>query len=205
MKAFDCASVDEQDLVALYLAGKLAGPAAEAFEGHFLGCDRCAAELDQAGALRSAFGKPALGPGVVSNPRAGLRRELWTLLAAAAAVAMIGLGLHQLTIAPPVIVESPVFRSESADSLELRQAPGADGQVLLEWAPHPDALTYRVSVIRADGVPVLKTETPDSRIALNVGALPPLPAGVSFLAKVEAIDAMGRVVGSSLPESLPVH
>ena len=42
MREMDCTRVDDSDRVALYLSGKLSEADAEAFELHYLGCDRCA-------------------------------------------------------------------------------------------------------------------------------------------------------------------
>lgn len=197
MKEIDCAYVDESDLVALYLAGRLLADEAEAFEAHFLGCPECSTALENAAAIRVGFGKPALVRMSVTPPRKALQ-EAGTLLAAAAAVAMIGLGLRQMVnMPPPEPAASPVLRGESADSLDLRITPGSYGEVVLEWPPHPEAQTYRVDVLRTDGVRVLRSETPDNRVELNAGALPPAAPGVSFLVRIEALNPLGQVVARS--------
>src|SRR5262245_20938359 len=95
MKEIDCTRADETDLVALYLAGKLPEHEAEAFETHYLGCERCAAALREGGEIRAALGKPVLAtaPASPEAPRRGGSRDVWTFLAAAAAVAAFFYGL----------------------------------------------------------------------------------------------------------------
>lgn len=204
MLQLDCAEVEKRDLVALYLAGGLSDTDADAFEAHFMGCERCSAELDDAGAIRSAFGKPVLEPPAEGSLGRASGRDLWTLLAAAAAVAMIGLGLRQMARMPsPETSETPVLRGETADSLDLSVTPGSDGDVLLEWPAHPKAQTYRVDVLRTDGIRVLRSETPDNRIELSSGALPPTPLGVSFLVRIEAFGPLGNLVARSDAIPLP--
>src|SRR5206468_8932671 len=95
------------------------------------------------------------------------------------------------------VPQSQVFRGEKTDLLELSVRASSAGQVILEWPPDSNARTYRVKVLRSDGFPVLKSETSDTRIELNTGVLTPPPPGVSFLAKIEALDAMNGVVAES--------
>jgi hypothetical protein len=203
MRELDCTRVDEADLVALYLSGKLPEGDAEAFELHYLGCDRCASALREGGEVRAALGKPVLVPAAIPAVRPAPGRDLWTLLAAAAAVAMFFYGIRHLTERQEMVRDSDVFRSENADSVRLSVSPGPAGQVVLEWPSHPDAENYRIEIVRSDGLPVLRSETADRRILLAIGDLPPRPAGVGLLARVEALNALRQVVARSEREPLP--
>jgi hypothetical protein len=199
VREIDCSYVNEHDLVALYLATRLPANDAEAFEAHYFGCERCWQEVRQTGELRSAFGKQFV---VIAQPPR-ITRDFWAPLAAAAVVAVMAFGLIRLTERPNPSPDSRVFRSASANRLDLTVRLGSAGQVILEWSPHPDAGRYRVAVFRSDGLPVLKSETSDLRVSLDLGALPPPPAGIAFLGKVEALDTMGQVVAESDLTSLP--
>ena len=181
MKEIDCTRADEADLVALYLAGKLPESEAEGFEAHYLGCDRCAAPAE------------ARSPG----------HDVWTLLAAAATAAMFFYGMGHLARNQAMVTDPAALRSGGTDAVALTITAGADGQVVLEWPAHPEAQSYRIEILRSDGLPVLESETADRRVALAVGDLPPRPDGVRLLARIEALDAMRQVVAKSGAEPLP--
>ena len=203
MREIDCTRADEGDLVALYLSGRLPESDAESFELHYLGCDRCAAALREGGEVRAALGKPVLVPVAPVAGRAEPGRDIWTLLAAAAAVAMFFYGIRHLTERQEMVTDSVALRSESADAVRLSVSAGPDGQVVLEWPSHPEADRYRIEIVRSDGLPVLESETADRRILLAIGDLPPRPAGVGLLARVEALNALRQVVAKSEREPLP--
>jgi CHAT domain-containing protein/tetratricopeptide (TPR) repeat protein len=98
-RVFDCAAVEDQDLVSRYLARKLSPEEAEAFEEHYFGCDRCWAEVQRATELRAALeekGAFAEMPGVAARSHRVIRGpwRIWVPLAAAAGIAVaVGLGL----------------------------------------------------------------------------------------------------------------
>ena len=203
MKEMDCKRTDEIDLAALYLAGRLSEGEAEAFEAHYLTCERCAAGLRQAGEIRAAMGRPVLVPAPGQAERSGGSwREVGTLLAAAATVAAFFFGMRQVAEREP-LVRDGVLRSASADAVELSITPETGGAVVLAWPAHPRAHSYRIEIVRSDGVPVLKSETEDRRVVLAVGDLPERPDNVPLLARVEALDALGQVIAASEPRPLP--
>ena len=203
MREIDCTRADDTDLVALYLAGRLPEDEAEAFEHHYLGCDRCGAALHEAGEIRAALGQPVLVPAAPTPAPPISTRDVWTLLAAAAAVAVFFYGMGHIARRPEVVTDGAAYRSANADAIPLTIMPGAGGGVILEWPPHLDARSYRIEIVRSDGLPVLESETADHRVALAVGDLPPRPAGVSLLAKIEALDGMRQVVAASGRVALP--
>ena len=203
MKERDCTRAVETDLVALYLAGKLPESEAEGFEAHYLGCATCASALRVAGEIRAALGEPVLVPAAPTPRVSASGRDTWTLLAAAATVAMLFFGIQHLAERQEMVQDSGVLRSASSDSVQLTITAGPTGQVILTWPPHPDAHSYRIKIVRSDGVPVLESETADSRVALAIGDLPPRPPGVQLLARIEALDALRQVAARSRPEPLP--
>jgi hypothetical protein len=204
VKEFDCTYVEQNDLVASYLAGRLPQVEAEAFEAHYLGCEHCWDEVRLAGEIRTALGQPAIAP-VSAETRSAraTRGEAWTLLAAAAAVAVIAIGIRQLTHRQEVIPSEPVYRGESSVTLPLHALAEPAGQIQFSWPAMDDAQFYVVQIFTSDGVSVWKREMPETSFSLDPGALPPRRPGIFFLAKVEALDAMGQVVAKSELKPLP--
>lgn len=195
-----CLRGEEHDVAIRYLAGKLPEGEAEAFERHYLSCDRCWADVEQGAQLRTAFGNAPVAE-AVATAAAG-RRDYGTPLAAAAVVALVAFGLARIAGTPVLAPrDSPVLRGSGANRLELtiRKAPAA--HAILEWTSDPEAATYRIQIMRADGVPVLTSETPDATLRLDVGALPGAP-GQPLVAKIDAVDAMGRIVSTT--DAVPV-
>jgi hypothetical protein len=205
VKEIDCARTEEHDLVALYLAGKLPEGEAEAFEKHYFSCEGCWEPVRRAAEIRAALGKPGLVPLPEPGrhgrerlrPTGGLR---W--LAAAAALALATLGIWQVTRpgAPPA---EPILRGGMVGSLPLRVEAGPGTRIRLGWSSHPDAQVYVVQVFTSDGVSAWRRETRETRVSLEVNELAPPRPGISFLASVEALDAMHQVVAKSELKRLP--
>ena len=203
-KEIDCTYAEQNDLAALYLAGKLLESDAEAFEAHYFTCESCWSDVRRGGEIRAAFGEPA-----VASPTKGLsgpsRHDVWPLLAAAAAVAMIALGIRQLSPRPEIVPPEPTYRGERSEALILEIATRPTGQIRLSWSAIEDAHVFVVQVFASDGVSVWKRETSETYTSLERSALPPPRAGISFLAQVEALDTMRQVVAKSdlRPLSIP--
>ena len=198
----DCTTAEERDLVAQYLAGQLAANEAEAFEKHYLGCERCTSALREAGEIRAALGKPVLVPSATHLPGAA-GWDWGTLVAAAATVAIFVFGIRHLAEQPPTITEPVVLRSSGTDSVTLTATATSADEVLLKWTAPPEAQTYRIEIVRSDGLPILQSDTARQGVILDFADLPPLPEGVSILARVEALDALGQVVARSDRVPLP--
>ena len=203
MSEKDCTRADGVELAPLYLAGKLTESEAERFEAHYLGCASCAAALREAGEIRAALGKPVLVPRVEVSR--GSYREVATLLAAAATVAMLFFGLRQLAERQATVSDSVVYRSASTDRVALTITKESSGRLVLAWTSHPDAQTYRLEIVRSDGVPVLETETPGREMVVAIDDLPPRPADVQLLARIEALDGLHEVVARSERTLLPTQ
>src|SRR5262249_4337529 len=88
-KDLTCESVEEGDFVSRYVTDQLPEADAEAFERHYLGCDRCSAEIQAALEIRASLAAPAASQKPSPTPAARVVSGPWTnwrLLAAAAAV-----------------------------------------------------------------------------------------------------------------------
>jgi hypothetical protein len=201
----DCARIEERDLVPLYLAGRLPENVAEAFEAHYLACERCWADIQRASEIRAALGKPILVP----LPMAGRRAHRtvpsaggWRWLAVAAGLALTTLAVWQLAHrgVPP---SEPVLRSGRTGSLPLQVEAGPGPRIVLRWPSHRNAQIYVAEVFTSDGVSVWRRETREKQVSLDQEALPTPRPGVSLLAKVEALDTMRQVVAKSELMSLP--
>ena len=201
MKKIDCASVDERDLVALYLGGRLPEAEAETFELHYFGCERCWGEVRGTAEIRAAHGLPVLA--APSEARRDRERDIWTLLAAAAAVAVMVLGLRQLAERTEVSQPGSVFRSSREEPLSLTVRPSAPGQFVLQWNARPEAQVYVVQIFGPDGATVWERETSETSVTLEAGALPPIKPGISFVGTVEALDMTRQSVARSQRTRLP--
>jgi anti-sigma factor RsiW len=200
VQEIDCERADTQDFVARYLGGRLPEDEAAGFESHFVGCDRCWAEVDAAVELRLASGMEAFGSTAAKRARP---RDAWTILAAAAAVAMIAVGLRQLVQRPDPFQSQPVWRGPAAGALSLTVGAGSSGRLALRWAPQPEAETYVVEVFAADGSSLWRRETPETTVSLESSDLPPREPGIPFYATVEALDSMRQSVARSSRAPLP--
>ena len=197
-KTTACPYTEESSPAASYLAGELTTRAADAFEQHYFSCETCWGDVRTMSELRSALGRPT-----VVLPRREPSHSTWSLLAAAAVLAFAAVGLWQLAH-KPAAEQVPVLRGSTIDALVLRAGLLANDRIELSWSSHEEAQTYRVQVLRSDGVPVWIRNTSRTSIQLD----PPLtanPSGSRLSATVEAIDAMGQVVAKSSPVSLPVR
>jgi hypothetical protein len=195
----DCPSGEQRDLALLYLAGRLPEGEAKAFEAHYFECERCARDVEEGTELRAALGRPAVAPAA---------REIqsawdWRPLAAAAAIAFVGLGVWQLTRRPAEEAGPPVMRSTLSEVLDLEVAAGPARSIDLTWPPHPDAASYTVHVLAADDTSVWKAQTNEPRLTIGSGAYPAPEGDKALLVEVEAFDSVGRSVAKSALIPLP--
>jgi hypothetical protein len=183
----------EQDVAVLYLAGRLPEDDAEAFEAHYLQCDKCWEDVQRGIELRAALGKPPVAPAA----RATRFAWDWRPLAVAAAIAFVGLGVWRLTRRTADETSRPVLRGVNAERLDLKVETEPQGSFNLTWPPHPDAATYKIEVLASDGVSVWKTEIKETRLSIGAAVLPAPRTGISLLIRVEALDPMRQVVATS--------
>ncbi len=200
-RAIDCPNARERDLTSLYLAGKLPEGEAEAFEAHYFECESCWQDVQRGRELRAALGKPEVAP----PTRATRSARDWRPLAAAAVIALVGLGVWQLTRrTAEQPTPRPVLRGVNSEGLMLKVEKGPEGGISLSWPAHSDAATYEIEVLASDGVSVWKTEAREPRLSIDPTVLPAPGKGISFLIKVEALDPMGQVVAKSELKPLPL-
>ena len=92
----DHAYIEQHDIVAEYVAGRLPPADAQAFEAHFVDCPACVARLELEQALRDGLSEVyAGGPTRDRRPSStrSWRRHLPLLAAAAALVLAVGSGI----------------------------------------------------------------------------------------------------------------
>ena len=104
-----CAAVDEQDLAARYVAGTLSDDGVrQAFEDHFVACDRCREEVRLAMAIRTELVR-----------RAGAPRVPWLPLGVLAAAALAGVlllrsGGSRAALAPlGAVADPPIYLGQA--------------------------------------------------------------------------------------------
>jgi len=200
-KVNDCPGKRERDLAELYLAGRLPEEEAEAFEAHYFGCETCREDVERGSEIRAALGRPAVAP----VAKGKTTPSSWRLLAAAAAVVIVGLGVWQLTHQSRETQSSPVLRGGATEALSLKLETLPEGRIKLTWAAHPEAQEYAFQVLRSDGVAVLKQVTRETTLILDRSTLAPPPPGISFLTRIEALDTTGQIVAATDLRPLPAR
>jgi len=190
--ALDCRSVEEQDVVSSYVAGRLAAPVAEAFERHYFECADCWNELELAYGLRGL--SPQEWPGGGRNVAPLWRRRSFLTLAAAASLGILAFGLRTLLRerAEPLAPDTP--RSGAQELVfDVTRQPG--GMLELSWMPGREASRSVVEIVAPDGVVLGRHETRETRIVLQERDLR-CGAGPCS-AKVRVIDSLGREIATS--------
>src|SRR5262245_46415941 len=192
MEGTECARAEQGDFLARYFGRRLGEAEAQAFEAHYFGCEHCWAEVHAAAEIRDAKGLDVFAAPPAERSRSA--RDVWTLLAAAAAVAVMVFGLRQLAQRFEVTLPQPVWRGSSAEALPLTITRDAQGQVVLRWLPHPEAQVYVVEIFASDGESLWKRETSETTVSLDGQVLESKSPDVSFRTRVEALDTMRQVV-----------
>jgi len=178
----ECRQTPDDDVLRQYVAGQLPEAAAEEFEQHMFACDRCADEVQQAIELRAAM-PPAIRQ---------QKHRPYSLLAAAAAVAVVALGLWQVRTRQEPLSPPPL---RSANAREIKASGHLNGATFTaSWSAVPDARSYRVRVFDSVGEPVTWMETTSTRFS---GAIGPTPRGQPRYWKVQALDDDHVVIASS--------
>jgi Putative zinc-finger len=198
-KVIDCPRGTDQDLASLYLAGTLGEEDAAAFEEHYFSCTSCRQDIERGSELRAVFGKAPVVPAV----RPARSARTWLPLAAAAAIACVGLGVWQLARRPAEEAGRPVMRGSVAEVLDVKVAAGSAGGAVLSWPRHPDAASYVVHVLGADDTSVWKAQVNEPQLAIPSGVLPAPGRARGLRVEVEAFDSMGQAVAKSRLIPLP--
>ena len=166
----NCDEITDRALIEGYVAGRLGEADTEAFESHYLTCERCQNELRLALAIREALPEVReAGLHAPAEPEVGvISRRLKVRTAAALAVAAVLAGL--LLVRPSKVDEesAPVQREE-ATGVEVAPSLRAPGGVVaavesFQWSQVPEADLYRLTVYDAEAAVVWEVETPDTLI-----------------------------------------
>jgi putative zinc finger protein len=183
-----CPSGGRADTAALYLAGRLSVSDAEAFEEHYFSCPDCREDVRRGAEVRETLGKPAIAFAVPE--RRSARR--WFPLAAAAAIAFVGIGLWQLALRTENT--QTVSRGAAGFIAGLAVSPRSDGGLEVTWEAPRGAASYEIQIFSPQGRRLWKTETREPRARVESAILsPPEAAGEIH---VDALDATGQVVAS---------
>jgi hypothetical protein len=188
----ECRQAADDDVLRQYVAGLLPEAAAEEFEQHLFACDRCADEVQQAIELRAVLnvGRASARPvGLKPDPH---RMRPYSLLAAAAAVAIVALGLWQVRIRQEPLSPPPLRSSSARDIKASGHLAGTT--FTASWNAVPDARSYRVQIFDSVGQPVTWTETTSTRFSAAIGSATP---GQPRYWKVQALDEDHVVIASS--------
>jgi len=170
----------DEDLVRRYVAATLPADEAERFEEHFFGCDACWQEVETTNELRDALRRS-------SSVRSARSPRRWWVgsLAAAAMAAFIFIGVRQA-----MEQRQPVFRG-GEQTLQTSLETTASGAVI-EWPAVPEAQSYAVVFLSADGTPVMRLQIREPRIEV-----PPETGSRATHYRVQALDSFERVLADS--------
>jgi hypothetical protein len=172
-----CDQVDERDLEAGYLAGRLTEDEGVAYEAHVFACDRCWSRLQAALAVSAAA-------------RSRTRRLRWPVpLAAAAALAALLASGWWLTRRQPA---GPEPLRGDTDSLVVLPRVDTAG-VLVSFGRVTGADRYHVRLFSEAGTLMAERESADTAVRLP---LQPGP-GPALLVQVTALDALSEPLASS--------
>ncbi len=166
----NCDEITDRALIEGYVGDRLGEADAEAFESHYLTCERCQNELRLALAIREALPEVReAGLLAPAEPEVGvISRRFKVRTAAALAAAAILAGL--LLVRPSQLDEesAPVHRDE-ATGVEVAPSLRAPGGLvasveMFQWSRVPAADLYRITVYDAEGAVVWEAETRDTLI-----------------------------------------
>ncbi len=200
----NCDEITDRALIEGYVAGRLGEAETEAFESHYLTCERCQNELRLALAIREALPEvreagllaPAdSGVGVISR-----RFKVRTAAALAAAAVLAGL----LLVRPSTLDEesAPAQRDE-ATGVEVAPSLRGPGGVVaavesFQWSQVPGADLYRITVYDAEAAVVWEGGTRDTSITPPDGT--EFEPDARYIWKVAARVGWDRWVSSELVE-----
>src|SRR5262249_27647906 len=143
-------------------------PEAEDFENHCLECESCWEQLRAGAELRASSG---LGVFIATPTTSRTRRDAGPLLAAAAALVVMFVGLRQVAERPGVGPTKSIWRSERAESLRLQISRGDTNSVVLRWPTVSEASSYNIEVFASDGESIWQRETTETEVTIAAEAL----------------------------------
>lgn len=182
------------DSAVRYVAGRLSGSEAEAFEEHLFTCDRCLNEARLGLEIRAAASPQSRGLTEQAS-----RRVLWRPLAIAAAFAAALLGGWHLQRSKGPAADG-VTRGEDVRALAVQAHSGADG-VEVSWTPVSRADVYRVEVSTGEGRLLLKRDVPGTSVSVGKADLVAAAGGALYV-RVTALDGLRQEIAASSPVSI---
>jgi hypothetical protein len=182
--ALTCEQVDERDLEAAYLAGRLSEADGEAYEAHVFSCERCWAVLRTAQEVAAA-----------RLPAAGHARRRWLVpLALAAGIGALLVGTVWLSPNRQSTDPSALrgAASEIAVQLDTRQ-----GAVAIRFGAVAGADQYRIRLFSGDGELLEERTTSDTSLTLTPAGAGSARGPSGLLLEVAALDPLLEVLASS--------
>ena len=182
-----CELVDQNELDRCYLVGRLSEAEANAFEEHYLGCDRCWELIKGGAGVRAALhgGRATLA----SRPR-----RWWRPLAIAAGLGLVTFGTWRVVTprnaAPPDVIRG------AGDSLAVQHS-FSTGAWHTAWPADAAVAWYRVRLFAADGRLLFTREVTDTSLNISVTSLSVADRGAPLYLDVEGFDLMRRPVTRS--------
>lgn len=215
----ECPHAADDDVLRQYARGTLSEEAADAFEGHLFGCDRCERELRRAVEVRAALSRaetvtvaPAVSPRVV--PFSERRVRTFSLSAAAAVALVLGLGFWQSRaprpvereqVRPPRPIAQEAMRGQetppivasgsfSGESFTATWKPPLSRTFDFAGTPLRRLRLYLVQFFGEDGTPLYSVTTGETSVTAALSG--PMHVG-AFYWNVQALDADGVAIGRS--------
>jgi hypothetical protein len=194
---FNCDVVDEHDLVARFVAGRLTEAEAQALEVHCLECEKCWSELRLALKVHAAAEPDGIAStharAAATAGAAARRPRVWMWAAAAALILAAGASWLLQRNQPPTEIERGGLQ------LERVNVSVQNGTIVIAWPPVDEASRYVVSVLGPNGHLLAQRETAATRAEFDASAIPVSGA----LATVEAYSALGDRIATSALTPLP--
>jgi hypothetical protein len=183
-------SPSDESRIQDYLAGRLDAADAERFEERMMAEDALANEVHRALEIRAATSPAA----VKTHSRPASRT--WLALAAAAGVAVLGVGIVWLQRP----ADAPVFRgAEQRMQLEVESAGTA---LRARWQAVGGAAGYELQVLASDGRVLRSVEAEGTTVELDLGGAAAKTSEPAFV-EVSALDGLGQTLQRSERVALP--
>lgn len=205
VSALDCARVEQGEVELRYLNGTLAADEAEAFEAHYMGCERCWASLERALELRAAFASAGLEvtaatgrrtvAGRSTRPPRVWTRRWWPMAAAASILIVLAVGV-QMRRAPGNRDRTGDAVRGGTTALRVRSVSGVD-TLVATWAPVRGVDRYHVRLFTGDGTLVIERDIADTSVSISLQALSRASPHEALYWSIEALDAERRPVARS--------
>lgn len=188
-KAISCENVDEGDLDTRYLAGTLSDSEAEAFEGHFFGCERCWALVQQGLGVQAAYESAPQIRRLALSPRQ------WRGLAAAAVLVLTFVGIRSLGPHRESVPQGDVLRGRAGNFVVVSDVK--PDLLTAAWPRLSQADVYQVRLYGPEGTLVLQRETAETTLSVPLDAAGAPQGGTEVFWQIQAFDALRNPVAQS--------